>query len=336
MGSFFVESSTLGFAVEETRDEASVSAVRVAVREEAGRQGLPEAARESLATAASELAHNQLAHARLGVVGARPIVRDGVGGIEVVAADRGPGLADPAQAFLGLGNSEGSLGIGLAGVRRLCHELDMDVRLGEGTCIWIRAFAEPVPRAPEVGIFGRPVEGESSSGDGAFFARREADVLLAVADGLGHGDAARLGSQRALEGVIENPWDELDAIFVRANDAARGTRGAVFGLARLASKYSVDYLIVGDIRGEATRIGNVQRFLTTAGYLGSARRARHRVHTTAIEADDLVLLCSDGINSRLDLSDERLLVRQAPVVIAQTVVERYAKAHDDALVAVVR
>ena len=43
-------------------------------------------------------------------------------------------------------------------------EVDIDVRLGEGTCVWARKFASPVPKAREVAIFGRPCEGEAVSG----------------------------------------------------------------------------------------------------------------------------------------------------------------------------
>src|SRR6185503_17311143 len=101
---------------------------------------------ESLAAAASELAHNQLAHAMRGHIALRAVDRAGVPGLEVIAADAGPGIADPARALRGEPRRAGSLGVGLSAAQRLSHEMDLDVRGGEGTCVRLRRFAAPVAR----------------------------------------------------------------------------------------------------------------------------------------------------------------------------------------------
>jgi len=48
--------------------------------------------------------------------------------LELIAADRGPGIG---------------LGVGLAAMVELADELDVDVRIGEGSCIWARKLREP-------------------------------------------------------------------------------------------------------------------------------------------------------------------------------------------------
>src|SRR5690349_11416413 len=71
-------------------DEASVSSARQRVREAGASNHNSANLIETIALITSELAHNQLRHARQGYVGVRPIDRKGVKGLEVVAADLGP------------------------------------------------------------------------------------------------------------------------------------------------------------------------------------------------------------------------------------------------------
>ncbi|HEX7702527.1 MAG TPA: ATP-binding protein, partial [Kofleriaceae bacterium] len=146
-------------------DDASISVAREHVRRLGGEVGLVQEVTETVAIAATELVRNQLVHARGGRFAVRAIERGGVRGLELVAADRGPGLADPRRALEGTISTGGGLGSGIASVHRLMDELDFDIRLGEGTCIWARKFTGPVPYRSELAILGRPCEGETESGD---------------------------------------------------------------------------------------------------------------------------------------------------------------------------
>ena len=83
-------------------DEASVSSARQLVREAGHGSGLQKQTVEAVALIASELTHNQLSHAKQGYLAARPIERGGVKGLEVVAADMGPGNFPSNDDWLGL------------------------------------------------------------------------------------------------------------------------------------------------------------------------------------------------------------------------------------------
>jgi anti-sigma regulatory factor (Ser/Thr protein kinase) len=95
-------------------DRASVSEARELVRACARAAGLDPLDVERMATAVSELAQNQIDHARKGLVECHGIARGAVSGIEIVAGDRGPGLVEPATAIAALLPGKG-LGVGLAG-----------------------------------------------------------------------------------------------------------------------------------------------------------------------------------------------------------------------------
>jgi anti-sigma regulatory factor (Ser/Thr protein kinase) len=122
-------------------DEASVSTARQRVRETGSQLNLGVELVESVALIASELTHNQLAHARQGYLVVRPLEREGIKGLEVTAADLGPGIARPAAAIQDqAARTSGSLGAGLSAVCRIADEVDFDNRLAEGTCIVARKF----------------------------------------------------------------------------------------------------------------------------------------------------------------------------------------------------
>ena len=317
-------------------DEASVALVRELVRSEAVRVGLGEIPMASLVNVASELAHNQRIHARSGVVVVRPVQRGEQRGLEVVAADRGAGLADVSRALEGKPSTAGSLGVGLAAVLELADEVDIDVRLGEGTCVWARKFDGPSPRRPRVGVFGRSYPGERYSGDDAAFVRSADALLVAVADGLGHGELAREASVRAVRLVAANPARSPEALLAECDRELARTRGAVMASARLEALGDLTVAGVGNVGAHLYGPEASWRFGGSSYVLGSPGGARRiAVEHHHVEVRDMVVLFSDGIRAKLDLAGELDLLREHPAVIAQRVVERFARDDDDVLVMVV-
>ncbi|MGB9879834.1 MAG: ATP-binding protein, partial [Anaerolineae bacterium] len=88
-----------------------------------------------VATAVSELARNIYRYAP----GGRIMIRkqadeEGAPGIQVVAVDQGPGIADVELVLTrGYTTYERSLGIGLSGVRRLMDTFQIRSEVGVGT-----------------------------------------------------------------------------------------------------------------------------------------------------------------------------------------------------------
>lgn len=318
-------------------DEASVAVVRGRVREVGAAGQLPELLVESMATAASELAHNQLRHALSGRVLVRAIERGGVPGIEIIAADRGNGILDPAAALRGDVAAAAGLGSGVAGVRRLVDEMDVDVRVGEGTCVWARKFVAPPSFASEVGIFGRALEGEDSSGDHAVFARTSSGVVGLVIDGLGHGVEAARAARRAGDVLLPGRTSPVDLID-SADRALEGTRGAVVSAFHLDyAAHAVEHACVGNLRAILYRPRSASQLGCEAGILGARQRHRPpRSERVPFAARDLLVVATDGISSRFNLLDDARVLREHPVVIAQHVFERFGRSTDDALVLVAR
>lgn len=318
-------------------DEASVSLVREEVRRLGALVGLDAHAIESLAAAASELGHNHLRHAARGHIAVHAIDRGGVPGLEVIAADAGPGIADPARALRAESRVSGSLGVGLSAAQRLSQEMDLDVRAGEGTSVRLRRFASPVVRR-EVAILSRPREGEHVSGDDALAIDTPGGLLLAVADGLGHGELARAASSALIETVRAAPGLGLPEVLAACGPALRGTRGAVATLARIdPDSRSVAIAGAGNVTGVVYGSKSAPRTLGTAHVLGSPQRApRFHELRFPLEPHHTILLFTDGIASRADLADEPEVLRQPPVAVCQRLVERFGRRDDDVLVLVAR
>ena len=96
-----------------------------------------------LATAISEIARNITTYAGEGEVALRVRSESGRAGIEVVATDEGPGIADVELAMQDGYTTGNGLGLGLPGTRRLVDDFQLDTTPGVGTTIrlvkWTRA-----------------------------------------------------------------------------------------------------------------------------------------------------------------------------------------------------
>lgn len=318
-------------------DEASVSLVRQEVRLRGRLAGLDEHAIESMAAAASELGHNHLRHAARGHVAVRPIDRGSVPGLEVIAADAGPGIADPVRALSGEPRRAGSLGVGLSAARGLSHEMDLDVRAGEGTCVRIRRFAAPVSRR-EVAVLSRPTEGESVSGDDALAIEISGGLLLAVADGLGHGELARAASAAAMDVIRAAPALTPAELLATCGPALRSTRGAVAAIAWLEpGGKAVTIASAGNVTGLVYGPRSAHRALGNPHVLGSPHRPpRFDEQRMELDSHRTIVLFSDGVSARADLSDEPDTLRQPPIAVAQRLVERFGRRDDDIMVMVAR
>lgn len=317
-------------------DEASVSLVRERVREEGARVGLQEVAAAAMVNVGSELAHNQLAHARHGLIVVREVPHPDGRGLEIVAADRGGGISDVRRALEGRPSRRGSLGVGLAAVSELADEVDFDVRLGEGTCVWARKLPKGAARRRRVGVYGRAYPGEPASGDDAAFVRTGDGLLACVADGLGHGVPAREAAARAVRMALTTTWRAPAALLAACDGALARTRGAVMAAVRVGASGEVIAAGVGNVSLHGYGYAGGWRFGGSSFVLGApggARRIAEETHTLA--HGDALVLFTDGVRSRLDLSGQFDLLREHPIVIAEHVVDQFGRDDDDVLVMVI-
>jgi serine/threonine-protein kinase RsbT len=126
---------TEAYRVAITTDQDVVTA-RQRARSMGGELGFTSTDLTLLATAISEVARNITAYAGEGEV-RLSVVRGANGrqGIEVIARDEGPGIANVELALQDGYTTGGGLGLGLPGARRLVDEFELRTTPGEGTTV---------------------------------------------------------------------------------------------------------------------------------------------------------------------------------------------------------
>jgi serine/threonine-protein kinase RsbT len=120
--------------------EADVVTARQKGRELAAALGFSSTDQTLIATAISEVARNIVSYAKRGSVRFNRVERQGRLGIEIVAADEGPGIADVELAMRDGYSTGNSLGVGLPGARRLVDEFELESKLGVGTTVTLRKW----------------------------------------------------------------------------------------------------------------------------------------------------------------------------------------------------
>jgi serine/threonine-protein kinase RsbT len=120
--------------------EADVVKARQKGRELATALGLSSTDQTLIATAISEIARNIVRYAGRGSVAFSRIERQGRRGLEIVARDTGPGIADLELAMRDGYSTGKSLGVGLPGARRLVDEFEIVSNVGEGTTVTLRTW----------------------------------------------------------------------------------------------------------------------------------------------------------------------------------------------------
>jgi serine/threonine-protein kinase RsbT len=103
--------------------------------------GFSEVAYVKVATAISELTRNIVKYAGQGTLTCR-VIGGARRGIEVVAMDFGPGIADVELVMSPRYRSRSGMGVGLRGTRRLMDDLDIKSQVGRGTTVTIRKYVD--------------------------------------------------------------------------------------------------------------------------------------------------------------------------------------------------
>ena len=120
--------------------DADIVEARMAARALAASVGFTEGDLVMIATAVSEVARNIIEYARPGEVALAVVQNDVRRGLEVVARDQGPGIADISQAMQDGFSTSRSLGLGLPGSRRLMDEFRVQSKPGQGTTVIMRKW----------------------------------------------------------------------------------------------------------------------------------------------------------------------------------------------------
>lgn len=192
--------------------------------------------------------------------------------------------------------------------------------------------------ACEYAVVARALGGETQSGDASLVQATEDGLLVAVVDGLGHGEEAAAAAEAALGVFREHAGQPLAMLFERCHERLQATRGAAVVLAALdTSRATLTWAGVGNVEAVLVAAGpaegRARQWLTNRGGVVGYRLPAVEPRVVPIQPGDLLILATDGIDERFGSEP---MPSDAPGDLARAILERHGKATDDALVLVLR
>ena len=190
----------------------------------------------------------------------------------------------------------------------------------------------------ESGIASLTMSGQSQSGDRHLVQPYINGLLMAVVDGLGHGEQAAAAADLAVATLSTHAHESVISLVKLCHDALRNTRGVVMTLASFNElDWALTWMGIGNVEGlvlraEGSPTPRHENLLLRGGVVGDQLPSLSASIVPLMQGDTLVFT-TDGIRGGFakDLS-----ASDQPQVMADHILAKYSKDSDDALVFVVR
>jgi len=190
----------------------------------------------------------------------------------------------------------------------------------------------------EYGLAKHTHGGEGESGDLHMVCCNQNGVLIAVIDGIGHGEEAA-GVARIAATLLRGSVDEpVISLMELCHEKLKGTRGVVMSLAFISPEQKMmTWIGVGNVQGVLVRAdtqkGNPQEsLLLRAGVVGS-KLPFLQASVLPVSQGDTIVFATDGIQSDFSAG---LSAKENPQRAADRILTKFRSNNDDALVLVAR
>lgn len=317
---------------------SDVAAARRAGLQLAGALGFDETRAGQLALIITEAATNIVKHAGHGMLHIGRAQSGAAPGVDVLALDSGPGIADFASSLVDGVSTTGTAGTGLGALHRLSDEIDVYSQRGKGAAFFMRLWRDtPAPAARPVvlGALALPIAGEEECGDGWAFGCLDAGATVLAADGLGHGPEAARAANAAIETFGRERDLEPGALMQRLHESLRITRGAAVALARIdCARDEVRFAGIGNISAWVLQHGR-RALVSHNGIVGHNMR-KVQEFAAPFPPGALCIMHSDGLQTQWDLEAYPGLAARHPSLVAAILMRDFSRRRDDAMVLAVR
>ncbi|MES2216957.1 MAG: hypothetical protein V4501_00955 [Pseudomonadota bacterium] len=187
-------------------------------------------------------------------------------------------------------------------------------------------------------IIYEPLDGEIHCGDQYLVKELDDSVLVAVADGLGHGEEAEFAAKRAIQILNDYSSLPIETLVEICDNELVGTRGTALTIVRVNKNYTLTYLAVGNVIGVCWKIDdaihfNKYSFFLEGGIIGSRLVTLPNTKNIAMKSGDIFILATDGVKGEFEIEKPRFA---SPQVIAEQLFKKYRNPKDDGLILVVQ
>ena len=287
-----------------------------------------------VALVVTEMGTNLLKHAGGGEIFVGPL--ELTRGVQIIAMDRGRGIASVRQSLVDGFSTAGSPGTGLGAIKRSADFFDIYTS-STGTVIAASVLAARAEKAPAVAGVSVPARGEHECGDAWAVWSAGGLTSVFVVDGLGHGREAAHAAAVAVATFRQHAERPAPEVMTLVHAALKPTRGAAVALAELDERSSsLRYCAIGNISAALVRPnGEEQHLITLPGIVGHVAR-RVQTYSYAWTRGSLLVMHSDGIGTHWTLSKYAGLSQHHPDVVAGVLYRDHRRGTDDGTTVVTR
>jgi anti-sigma regulatory factor (Ser/Thr protein kinase) len=283
----------------------------------------------------TEASRNVLAHAQNGHAILMGLKNSHGSVARILALDNGPGISDVTRALSDGYSTGGTMGAGMGAMKRLAAALEIFTSQN-GTIVLLEVRSAVAQKGPQIAGMAIPYPGERLCGDAwACHQSSERNTILLV-DGLGHGRQAAEAADEAVAIFREHAERTPGEILAYLHDGLKKTRGAVAAVADIrTAKRLLTYAAVGNIAAVLLSRQSSKSLVSHNGTLGVASPRIQEFQVDWPE-DGILILHSDGLTSRWDLSSYAGLLSRHAAIIGGALFRDYRRQRDDASVVVIK
>jgi anti-sigma regulatory factor (Ser/Thr protein kinase) len=321
-------------------DRSSIGEARRVSTQIADRSRLKGVEVGRVALIVTELATNLFLYATNGEIIIRMLPIEGPPGVEIIALDHGPGIADVQRCMMDGYSTGGTQGCGLGAVQRLSTAFDIYSTQPAGTIVISRVLNidSRARTQVEFSAISVPAPGETECGDAWQLLISDNNLAALMVDGLGHGPLAAVAAAEALAVFGDGQFDAPARYFETAKAPLSTTRGAAIAFAQVdLCRQDLAYMGVGNIAGSLIGISaNKSRSLPSHNGIVGLPVRKLQQFDFQWQDGDLLIMHSDGLNTRWNLADFPGIARADTAVIAALLYREAKRGNDDATVLVAR
>ena len=335
-------------ALHAVQDQLQVSTIRLDAMAMGRAHGLDADAVDRLGVVVTEMAENIVRHAGVGQIILRTVGEHATGCIEILALDKGPGIADMTRVMRDGRTPPGGMPRdgGLGGIRRLADLFDIYSHPGRGTALIVHVSGQAATnsasrdaelvRHGSVGAVCVPLHGEEACGDAWAVDVAPGRLSVLLVDGLGHGPEAAVAARAAMSVFGDALADPPEIMLGAMHTALRPTRGAALSLAVVhPSRRIARFCGVGNVDGRVLTADTNQHLVPQNGCVGHTMPRAH-CDDVAWPTNGRLVMHSDGVSSRWRADHYPGLLARHPALLAGVLFRDFARARDDATVLVLR
>lgn len=271
----------------------------------------------------------------------RSLQYERVGGVEILALDRGPGISDVEQALRHGYRTTGNPWVGLGAIRRIASLFDLYTGHGVGTALLARLWSGALPakatlRCLTIGAISIARSGEEVCGDVWAVEQRAVRGMILLADGAGDRPGAAEAAAQAIETFRANPGLTPKETVALIHTDLQGKSGAAVAAIEIDTAHQTARSVsIGNISGKILTPESSYRLLTQEGIVGY-EIGDIEESGYPWSRDSLLIVHSDGLNPNWSLDRYPGLAQHHPSLIAGVLFRDFGRRGEDITVVVAK